>query len=274
MKYVAVHIITYVLAICGMVSAVAAESTLNEFCPVTIEENADPAIFVDYESHRVQFCCQRCKKKFLENPGEYVGSLPQFSVSDDAHGESTHDHVAVNPNDSAEIGHTDHGQGIELTHDHGTDHGEASGRGRAVRFAGKFHPLIVHFPIALILVAALCEVTFMVTGRAHFSIAAHLGIRAGALTALVAITLGWAAASFANYPGELAKALFFHRWLGVSTGVGTVLAGSASLIFRGTSGNPRTVWIYRALLFLSAALVGVTGHFGAVLIYGYEHFQW
>ena len=269
MKLAVIPIITF--AIFGAVSTLASEATLNELCPVTTEEKAEPAIFVDYESHRVQFCCQRCKKKFLENPGEYFGNLPQFSVADESHSDSTQDHEAAN---SDEIGHAAHDQGFDQAHDHGTDHDQAGGIGRVIRFAGKFHPLVVHFPIALILAAALAEFAFLVTGRAYFFIAAHLSIRTGALFAFLAVTLGWAAASFANYPGELANALFYHRWLGVSTGVVTVLAGSASLFFRGTSGDPRTVWIYRALLFLSAALVGVTGHFGAVLIYGYEHFQW
>lgn len=271
MKYASVHIITCVLAVCGMASVVASEPILNEFCPVTVEEKADPAIFVDYESHRIQFCCQRCKKQFLENPGEYAGNLPQFSVAKVAHGESTHEHNIAKPHESEQM---DHGSDAEQAHDHGTGHGESGGFGRVVRFMGKFHPLIVHFPIALILAAALAEVAFMVTGRAHFSIAAHLSIRVGALSALLAVTLGWAAASFAHYPGELASALVSHRWLGTATGVAAILAGSASLLSKYGNFRPRSVWVYRISLFLSATLVGATGHFGAVLIYGYEHFQW
>ena len=43
------------------------------------------------------------------------------------------------------------------SHDHATDHGDPEGFGRVVRFLGKFHPVVVHFPIALILAAALAE---------------------------------------------------------------------------------------------------------------------
>jgi uncharacterized membrane protein len=274
MKFHMTHIVLYVAYLFGAASTPATEPASNEFCPVTLEEKVDPTIFVEYESRRVEFCCQRCMKKFLEEPGKYIENLPQLGIAAGVHGESSNDHTATTSKESTGLDHTGAGKEFQLTHDHERDHGESHGVGRAIRFAGKFHPLIVHFPIAFILGAALAEVIFLVTGRGHFSIAAHFSIRAGALTALLAVTLGWAAASFASYPGALADTLVAHRWLGLSTGVAAVIAGGASLLSQRADSSPRGIWAYRTALFLSAALVGITGHFGGVLIYGYEHFQW
>ena len=58
------------------------------------------------------------------------------------------------------------------------------------------------------------------------------------------------------------------------TGVVTVLAGGLSVLSQHGEFSSRFVWPYRVLLLASAGLVGATGHFGAVLIYGFEHFQW
>ena len=274
MKYAAATILVLIMFTIGaMVTAEASETLVNEYCPVTTDEKVDPTIFVEYQSQRVLFCCQRCKKKFLENPAAYIGNLPQFSNSDHVELASTHD-ADGHTHGTDESSHTSDAHAAGATHDHATDHGAPSGLGRAIRFIGKFHPVVVHFPIALILVAALAEVIWMLTGRVPFSIVAHYGIRLGAVSVVVAVLLGWAAGSAAHYPGDLANALFFHRWLGVSTGVVTVLAGIFSLLAqRENSGKQRTL-AYRTLLFLSAGLVGATGHMGAVLIYGYEHFQW
>ncbi|MCF6285838.1 MAG: hypothetical protein L3K26_11660 [Candidatus Hydrogenedentes bacterium] len=273
MQYALKHVVIPILVLCGAVLPAASATALNEYCPVTTDEKVDPTIYVDYESQRVQFCCQRCKKKFLENPTEYVGNLPQFSDSSHAEATSAHD-AGGHAHGTGDSSDDSAAHQSEEAHDHGKDHGSSGGIGRAIRFAGKFHPVVVHFPITLILVAALAEVIWLLTGRVPFSIVAHYGIRLGAVSVVAAVVLGWAAGNFANYPGELADALFFHRWLGTATGVGTVLAASASwLSQRGDTGK-RLVMAYRTLLFLSAGLVGATGHMGAVLIYGYEHFRW
>src|SRR3954467_7014562 len=66
-------------------------------------------------------------------------------------------------------------------------------------FAGVFHPAVVHFPIALLTVAALMETLAIVRGRsvksAAISQTALTCLFLGAAGAVLAATLGWANAS-------------------------------------------------------------------------------
>lgn len=127
----------------------------------------------------------------------------------------------------------------ERIHDHATDHDKPEGIQRLVRYVGKFHPLVVHFPIALILVAALAEFLFLRTRRQFFTDAARFSIAVGA----VAASLGWAAAHFASEVHRRNPS----RW------------------------SPK---VYRIFLFSSAVIVALAGHFGAILIYGKEYYAW
>ena len=154
------------------------------------------------------------------------------------------------------------------------DGGEPEGLSRAIRFLGKFHPLAVHFPIALILAAVLAEVMLVVTHRRSFADAGRFAISTGALGAIAAIALGLAAAAHAGYSGQYADTLALHRWLGIAAGAAAVLAAVFSALSRREQGGPRLVWVYRAALLVSAALVGVAGHLGATLVYGYDLLKW
>src|SRR5436190_1766763 len=66
----------------------------------------------------------------------------------------------------------------------------------AWHFAGVFHPAVVHFPIALLTVAALMEALAIVRARsvksAAMSQTALTCLLLGAAGAVVAATLGWA----------------------------------------------------------------------------------
>jgi len=240
-------------------------STLaNTRCPVTTDEASDPSIFTLYHDQRVQFCCQRCKKSFLESPQSYRENLPPDFFAQAAGNDS--------PETEHEHGGTNGSAG--RSHNHVTDHGEPTLAGRMVRFVGKFHPLVVHFPIALLLASLLAEILYLFTGRQPFSHAAHFSIRLGAISAVVAATLGLSAGSFASYPDELANTLVIHRWLGLATAGIASLAAVASICATRETATPRAATRYRAALFVSAVLVGGTGHLGALLIYGYNHFTW
>ena len=272
MKHVA-HLITAVgFLICGMVTAESASAIVNEFCPVMPDEKIDLAVFTDYKDQRIYFCCKRCKKMFLENPGEYSNNLPKLASN--AQSESTDDHDAAHAHKTDAVVHEAPDRQPEQVHDHGEDHGGPHGIGRAIRFIGKFHPLIVHFPIALVLTAALAEILFMLKGRPIYSEFAHFSILLGALTAVVAVALGLAAGSFVQYPGKLGNVMTIHQWLGISTASISMLAVTFSLLYRRKYSELFFLRSYRIALAASAVLIGATGHFGALLIYGVEHFSW
>ncbi len=171
----------------------------NEYCPVIPDEKVDPSISVEYKGKRVFLCCNMCRRDFLENPEAYIDNLPQFAsevqtsheiTSDDHHQMNEEERHESNTSPSPEHHHD--GETQEM-HDHATDHGEsdASGLGKLVNFAGKFHPVVVHFPIALGLAALLAEILALFTKAELFRAAARFSIVTAALGALVAVPLGW-----------------------------------------------------------------------------------
>ena len=132
---------------------------------------------------------------------------------------------------------------------------------------GRLHPLLVHFPIGLVLIAAMAEVIAMTTGLSEWRAVALGNLRAGAVFATGAAIAGWRLASSQGI--EATSSLEWHRWLGGIAAVAVVGAALATAGVRGRS--PSGVWIYRITLFWAAVLVAVTAHLGGVLVWG-AHF--
>ena len=128
---------------------------------------------------------------------------------------------------------------------------------------GRFHPLLVHFPIALVLVAAVAELVSLTTQFPEWHTVAVANIRAGAAFAVASAGAGWILAS--SRIVEASPTLEWHRWLG---GAAAVAAVAAALATAATDRPPRRGWLYRIALFWAAALVAVAGHFGALLVWG------
>jgi uncharacterized membrane protein len=138
---------------------------------------------------------------------------------------------------------------------------------------GAFHPLVVHFPIALLLTAALLEL-FSVwkpeSSGLRFAITVNLIL--GTLGALVAAPLGWIDANQMHFEPDLRPVLAWHRWLGTSVAAGALLTSFVG--FRATkTDSVTTLWIYRGLLWLFALTLGITGHLGGLLVYGLDYFS-
>jgi uncharacterized membrane protein len=128
---------------------------------------------------------------------------------------------------------------------------------------GRFHPLLVHFPIALVLIAAVAELIFLTTRFPEWHMVAVANIRAGAAFAVVSAGAGWILAS--SRMVEASQGLEWHRYLGLMAALATV---AAALATGEIDRPPRRLWLYRIALFSAAGLVGVAGHFGAVLVWG------
>lgn len=133
---------------------------------------------------------------------------------------------------------------------------------QAARWIGRFHPIIVHFPIALLSVAPLAELLARVLRRPGLRGTATYCAALGAAAALPAALLGWLLAGQATHDADT---LALHRWLGVGTAF-AALAGLALM-------HRRPIWRLPVLLAL-AALVGVTGHLGGQLTFGPDWLEW
>ena len=253
----------------------AVPSVTNEWCPVLTDERVDPEIHTTFRGEQVYLCCRKCLKQFRADPAAYVDNLPALAslgaAQDSGGGESDHgEHLHPQETEAMEMSadaeqhdHADHGDG---------DASEGSG---LIPWLGRFHPMVVHFPIALLLMAAAAELVLMFAGAKHFAFAARFCLWGGALGALVAAPLGWADALSVedDYVGLSARLLFFHRWGGTAT---ALVAGLALFACERSRRSNADSWKrrYRALLFLCALLVAAAGHLGASLIYGWEYLSW
>ena len=122
----------------------------------------------------------------------------------------------------------------------------------------------MHFPIGLVLVAAVAEVVAMTTGRPNWRALALANLRVGAVFGIGAAIAGW---RLASSPGiDATASLEWHGWLG---SIAAVAAVGAALATAGTrSRSALAVWVYRITLLWAAALIAVTGHLGGLLVWG------
>lgn len=128
----------------------------------------------------------------------------------------------------------------------------------------RFHPLLVHFPIALVIVAVAAEAGAVLTGSRRWRAIAMANLCAGAPFAVVSAVAGWRLASTLGL--DPTSILAWHRWLGAAGAGVTVVAALATLVAR--RGSPHGLWMYRIALGCAALLVAAAGHFGGLLVWG------
>lgn len=133
-----------------------------------------------------------------------------------------------------------------------------------LRALGRLHPLLLHYPIALITLAAAFEVFSAARRRGLSSLGAAciaLGAPAAALTAYA----GWLNAAY-EFPGPDSDVLAAHRWTGIAT---AVTAGIAALsMLPALRGGRRSLHLYRFNLILSAMTLIAASHFGGIVTHG------
>lgn len=143
-------------------------------------------------------------------------------------------------------------------------HGSESGDPiwyRLLKYVGKLHVLVIHFPIAFLLGACLAQWWFMAKGTGERTALVMLWF--GTLGAIAAASLGWAFAYDSAYFGDSEELLFWHRWLGTSTATVALLV----LLFRKKLGKKGLA------IGLTAAtlLVGIAAHYGGSLVRGADY---
>ena len=135
-------------------------------------------------------------------------------------------------------------------------------------FVAAMHPVFVHFPIALILLAACAEILRILKGEA-FRLVVRLALGIGALAAVCATLSGLQAA---DHEGYLEATVETHERLGLATTILAVLAWICLEWALKKNGHKRLELIFRLALFSAALLVAWGGHEGGLLVFGPDHF--
>ncbi|MCG3179946.1 MAG: hypothetical protein BIFFINMI_02299 [Phycisphaerae bacterium] len=247
----------------------AAQAPTNALCPVQTDQSVDPHIYLDYQGRRVWFCCPNCRHKFQENPQAYLANLPPLAVAPTTPQPTSQPAppTARRPMPSPEAFWGKQAPPPTVA-------APPKGAARLWQYIGRFHPIMVHFPVALLVVALLSELLGAMRGSQLFLDAARVTVVFAAFTAVLAALLGWSAAEFGHYSGAQNELLLtLHRSLGLATaGLAVIAAGLSE-----ASHRPRLAKLragYRVALALAGLTVLMAGLFGGSLVFGPDHFRW
>lgn len=123
---------------------------------------------------------------------------------------------------------------------------------------GKFHPLLLHVPIGVLIYAYIHFGYDFVRGKNKKPVNIKFALAFGALSAVLSAISGYFLSVNGDYVGDT---LVWHKWLGIGTAVGAIL-----LFFYYEKGDRGKGFLlsYTILMILLAA----TGHYGGSLTHG------
>lgn len=124
-------------------------------------------------------------------------------------------------------------------------------------FFGRFHPLLVHLPIGLLLLLLALELLARLRRFPGANASTNYVLALLVPSALASAVCGWMLAASGEYNYEILR---IHRWLGTAT----ALLCALTAVLR---------WLrwkrgYEGCLFLSVAVLIVASHFGGTLTHG------
>lgn len=138
--------------------------------------------------------------------------------------------------------------------------------GSLAQFLGRFHPILVHLPIGLLILVPVLEVAGAFGRRDDLRSAAGFVLAVAAIGALAAALDGWLLARHGGYAGPL---VVRHMWSGVALAALCLIAAAARPWFAAEPGRwPGFVFIYGPLLAATVALMAWTSHQGGGLTHG------
>jgi uncharacterized membrane protein len=131
------------------------------------------------------------------------------------------------------------------------------------------HPMIVHFPIAIVMVGFLFEICALLFKKQEWlPKASYWLLLLGTLAAIVAYISGELFTS--DFSGTAAIVKHTHETLAAITLVTLIINSILKIyIMRKHLENTGLRWVSLALYLLSAICVGITGFYGGNLVYNY-----
>lgn len=135
---------------------------------------------------------------------------------------------------------------------------------------GRFHVIVIHFPIALLAVAAIMEAIAAWRGSWIPAPAVRFCVLLGAAGAMAAAGLGWLHADVGGFGSASMSILAVHRWLGTIAGLGATAIAVAS---ERDSRRGRRSTSFRIALWIGAFVVAATAHLGGLMVHGNSFFD-
>lgn len=128
---------------------------------------------------------------------------------------------------------------------------------------GHFHPLLVHLPIGIILLAFALEIYGRFKPNLSTDEIVSFVLAAAAVTALFSLGTGWLLGEEGGFDEDL---LFLHRWMAVAFTVTTIV-----LYFLKRSKSNGAQKLYLPVFIVVLILISVTGHYGGNMTHGEDY---
>ena len=128
---------------------------------------------------------------------------------------------------------------------------------------GRFHPLIVHLPVGILILAFLMELASRTKRYADIKIALPFVLQMAVATALLAFLTGWVMPKEGDFDERL---IGLHLWSSLSMTI-----GSLALCYLVYQKNGLSKKLYFPVFIITMILLSVAGHFGGSLTHGEGH---
>lgn len=137
------------------------------------------------------------------------------------------------------------------------------------KFIGRFHIVIVHFPIAILLLAASLEIVTFKNFNSKYRPAINVSVVFGGISAIFSAIFGYILSQHEEVTGQTFD---LHQWGGIATAI----LSSLTLVFLWLilkKGQSPKISLYRWFLFAASLGVIFAGHFGGSLTHGDNYFS-
>ncbi len=203
-------------------------------------------------------------QKAMAHPPELHEEKPvaaQSQSQEQTSEDDGHDHQAVGETE----GH-DHDESAETEeHSHWGLSPDSTPMAKSMAAIGKYHLLVVHFPIALIMTAALAQALYLSRRKESYQETVRFLVWTGLFAVVAAGLLGWAHSGPPQH--SEAPVMFSHRWIGSALFLGAVLT---TFFMEKSRSQGSSIWslLFNFSLFSLALIVAINGFLGGALAHG------
>ncbi|MDP2337796.1 MAG: hypothetical protein Q8N05_15390, partial [Bacteroidota bacterium] len=127
-----------------------------------------------------------------------------------------------------------------------------------VEFIGNFHPLLVHLPVGILLLAAVFQLLSRKEKYQSLSAAVNISVFLGMISAIASCISGYLLSNTGDYDEEL---IFRHQWFGIALALISIAAWYL------TRNNKQAAWVPG----LMVLLIVITGHLGGSITHGSDY---